>query len=378
MKLFFRVVVMYAALTVAVLFATRPVTFDLLYEAIAATIVFFRLFSRASMWLLPLFAGVVLFVGWRRIVARAHLIAYAVFGTVLLQVAFSFLKSSIPLVVPFYADPPLAAFDRWLHGGVDPWVYVYEWAQVLPIRALVPAYLLVWSVPAIALPLIIAVSDRDAERGARFMVLYVACWMVLGTVLALAGSSVGPVFYDALLGGDRFAGLGLALAESGVTETRIGLVQYYLWKGYSEQGIAFGSGISAFPSVHVGIAAVTALYLAERSRWLAVPGIAFLAVILLLSVYTGYHYAVDGYFSILFVLGLWAVLRRVRLTALAPRLTGGLRADREEAGARDGIAPRSAAFDAAQATRGRQSPPAKRPRPAGRPGVVVASRPPVG
>ncbi|SPH23380.1 hypothetical protein DEA8626_02444 [Defluviimonas aquaemixtae] len=314
MKIFFRVVVLYLVVTVIVMVMTRPVTSELLFEAIAATITFFTLFSRASMWLLPLFAGVVVMVGWRRFLAGAHLIGYAVFGSVLLQVAFSFLKCTIPLIVPFYADPPLADFDKWLHGGVDPWIYVHDWAKALPIHELLPAYLVVWAVPAIAMALIITVSDRDAERTARFIVLYVTCWFVLGNVLAVAGSSVGPVFYDALLGGDRFAALHTALEESGVKDTRIGLVQHYLWAGYAEQGIAFGSGISAFPSVHVGIATITALYLAERNRWLAIPGFAFLAIILLLSVYTGYHYAVDGYFSILFIFGLWAVLRRMRLT----------------------------------------------------------------
>ena len=36
----------------------------------------------------------------------------------------------------------------------------------------------------------------------------------------------------------------------------------------------------------------------------------FVGIILFLSVYTGYHYATDGYFSILAVLGFWVWLRR--------------------------------------------------------------------
>ena len=38
----------------------------------------------------------------------------------------------------------------------------------------------------------------------RFIALYFTCWVLLGTALAVAGASVGPVFYDALVGGDRF------------------------------------------------------------------------------------------------------------------------------------------------------------------------------
>ena len=74
-----------------------------------------------------------------------------------------------------------------------------------------------------------------------------------------------------------------------------------LWNVYVDHGQAFGSGISAFPSVHVAMAVVTSLYLAERSRWLAPVGIAFVAIILFMSVYSGFHYAIDGYASILVV-----------------------------------------------------------------------------
>ena len=310
----------YMVLTVVVMYLTRPVTADLLFEGVGATVMFFSRVAHLSTLLLPLFVAMPLVTGFRTFLSNAHLIGYAVFGSVLLQVGFSFLKCTIPMVVPFYADPALAAFDKWLHGGVDPWVVVHDWAQFLPLHELLPFYLTVWAVPAIALALIIAVSDRDPERTARFLILYVGCWVILGNVVALAGSSAGPVFYDALLGGDRFAGLHVALKESGVLDTRIGLVQRYLWAGYTEQGLAFGSGISAFPSVHVGIAAIVALYLAERSRWLALPGFAFLGIILLLSVYTGYHYAVDGYFSVLFIAGCWAMLRRVRLTDISTPL----------------------------------------------------------
>ena len=59
-----------------------------------------------------------------------------------------------------------------------------------------------------------------------------------------------------------------------------------------------GGGISAFPSMHAAMATLWAGYLVERSRWLAPIGLGFLAVILYLSVYTGWHYAVDGIASI--------------------------------------------------------------------------------
>ena len=144
----------------------------------------------------------------------------------------------------------------------------------------------------------------------RFAILHVVCWVGLGNVLALAFSSVGPVFYDRLLDTDRFAELLLALKTSGIEASRIGAIQANLWTLYIEEGQAVGSGISAFPSVHVGVATVFALYLMERSKWLAPIAILFLAMILFFSVYLGYHYALDGYASIIVIVAAWALLRR--------------------------------------------------------------------
>jgi hypothetical protein len=315
-KQFFRIVVIYVVVSFAITALMRDLTLDLFVQAGVATYQFGTVILKASTRLLPIFLVVPFIIGWRSFVTNIHLVIYAVLGSIFLQLGFTFFKSTIPMIVPFYADPWFASFDQWLHGGYDPWELVHQLDQYLPLARLLPVYLWIWTVPAVALILFIAITDRDQARTTRFIVLYLSCWLILGNVFALAGASVGPIYYDALLGGDRFAGLHAALASSGLADTAIGRIQHYLWVAYAERNVALGSGISAFPSVHVGIATITALYLAERSRWLAVPGFAFLAVILLLSVYTGYHYAIDGYFSLLFIFGLWVALRRLQTSDL--------------------------------------------------------------
>lgn len=312
MKLFFRLTLAYMAFSVLVTALSRDIGFELMSDAGIATLAFASVMMNAGIWVFPAIAVVPFVLGWRHFAGNLGQVGYAVFGSVIFQAAFSFLKSTIPFIVPFYADPPLAAFDRWLHGGIDPWVIAHRWAPVLPMERLFNVYLSIWTLAAIGFVVVIAMTDRDQQRIARHLVLFFAAWVVLGNLLALAMSSVGPVYYDALLGGDRFAGLTAALAGPPFAGSRISEAQGYLWAAYSESGMALGSGISAFPSVHLGVATMTALYMGERSRWLILPGVLFVAVILFLSVYTGYHYAVDGYFSILFMLGVWAVVRRVQ------------------------------------------------------------------
>jgi hypothetical protein len=57
--------------------------------------------------------------------------------------------------------------------------------------------------------------------------------------------------------------------------------------------------------MHLSMATLVALVLARRHRLLVAPAILFVAFILVGSVHLGWHYAVDGYASILGTLGLW-------------------------------------------------------------------------
>ena len=183
------------------------------------------------------------------------------------------------------------------------------------------AYLKVWSIPAIGLPILIVLTDSDRARMIRFLWLFFGSWFVLGNVIALIGSSVGPVYYDRLMGGDTFAGLTAALKSSGISDGPIGEIQNALWARYVGGGLDLGLGISAFPSMHVAVATITMLYLWERSKWLRVPGVLFLLSIDFLSVYSGYHYAVDGYFSFAaLLLGNWVLKRRMAPAADATLL----------------------------------------------------------
>jgi hypothetical protein len=251
---------------------------------------------------------------------RRHLpdIGLALLGSVLLQVAFSLIKTSIPLVVPFYADAPLAALDAWMHAGQDPWAMLHDSSVAVSALWAERIYTLYWVYPALLFPLFLVVADRDEERRRRYLLLYAGSWVVIGNLIALAGSSVGPVYHDALLGGDRFAALAGALDSSGIADSRIGTLQTLLWEARKTGGIQLGTGISAFPSMHVAIAAIMGLYMAERSRWLILPGLVCVLSVLHLSVFTGYHYAVDGYASVLLVaLAAWALRRSPQ-----PRLSG--------------------------------------------------------
>ncbi|MEM6728404.1 MAG: phosphatase PAP2 family protein, partial [Pseudomonadota bacterium] len=208
----------------------------------------------------------------------------AITATLMFHTSFTLIKTSIPAMVPFWADPLFADIDKWLHGGVDPWIIVYGWAAHLPMDVVLTAYMKWWSLPVLGFLILLATVDRDEARVRRFAILYAVAWIFCGHVLATLGSSVGPIYYDRLLGGERFADLVAAVEAGAVGGSTIQFIQGALWDLYAQEKQAFGSGISAFPSVHVSSTMVFALYVHERLPKIgAVLGTAMVAVILFLS-----------------------------------------------------------------------------------------------
>lgn len=77
--------------------------------------------------------------------------------------------------------------------------------------------------------------------------------------------------------------------------------QSYLWNLYENGMSGLGSGISAFPGVHVGLMTLNVLFFGGLSKVHAVIGAVYLMIIMASSVLLGWHYAIDGYVSALVV-----------------------------------------------------------------------------
>jgi hypothetical protein len=230
-------------------------------------------------------------------------------GTTLLCSSFILLKTAIPLVVPFWADPMLAAWDRALFGGVDGYVLAHDFAPWFEAEWAALLYMPVWAITMILFPTFVVLVERDRARKLRYLRLYVLCWVALGLITAALFSSAGPIYYEQVTDEPGFSELRARMAAVGFDQTAVRALQDGLWSAYeADDGQQLrGSGISAFPSMHVAVATLWACYLAERFRWLAPLGVAYAAVILFLSVFTGWHYAVDGIASALAVIAACAV-----------------------------------------------------------------------
>lgn len=215
--------------------------------------------------------------------------------------AYNTFKTNIPNLVPHYADPWLADFDEFLHGGA-PWRLLHA-LPPRPTSAIVDFfYSIAWFGQWFGVLLLVAIWEGRERK--RYLWALAFTTLIIGTLMAVAFSSVGPIFYDRFYGGDRFAELVSAL-EADDGPRSVPRFARYLLASYDEKVAAFGTGISAMPSMHVAIATLNALFLGGRDWRLGVAGGIFVAIIQFGSVYTGWHYAIDGYISIATVSAIW-------------------------------------------------------------------------
>jgi len=211
--------------------------------------------------------------------------------------AFSALKTAIPLVVPFYLDPGLSAFERSIFG-TDPWQITHallSWATPL-----IDHFYLSW-LPVMLVAFNLVLLSKPSAFKTRSLLTYILIWPIVGVVGAYALSSAGPIFHDAIFGGS--SGLLADLRREGATGT---LFAYnHLWSSYANRYETLAGGISAMPSMHISMACWLALSVSARfPRW-QWAGWLYFGLIWLSSVHLGWHYASDGAVGAACAVAIW-------------------------------------------------------------------------
>jgi hypothetical protein len=222
---------------------------------------------------------------------------------------FSSMKTLIPLIHPFSWDSRLERIDRWLHGGRAPW----EWLQPLlgsdAATTIVNFFYNAWLFIMLTVVCWQAFSAHHRVLRMQFLLCFVLTWSLLGTVLATLFASAGPCFYGRLPGyADAYAPLMHSLQDIAQRVPVWSLsVQEMLWEGYTTAGNTplAGGGISAMPSLHIATTLMMALLGWRLSRGLGVALTLLLVLIFAGSICLGWHYAIDGYVSLILTPPLW-------------------------------------------------------------------------
>jgi membrane-associated phospholipid phosphatase len=229
---------------------------------------------------------------------------------VVLMGTFTSVKNMLPEISGYIWDMALADLDAILHGGLDPWLLLTAlvsrpWA----LHAVEFVYASGWMVMIGLVPAIVALSPKLAAIRVRFFITYILCWILLGNLLAVATMSAGPAYFGEVTGDfERFRPLLDQVAANAGRLWSAFDIQRMLWHAYENDAASLGSGISAFPSLHVAMATLWAIVAFERSWKLGIAALVFLAFILVGSVALGWHYAIDGYASIILTILIWKVV----------------------------------------------------------------------
>lgn len=218
-------------------------------------------------------------------------------------------KSLIPVLHPYALDPFFAEWDRILHFGHYPHEFIVPLVEKLHLT-----YVLDWVYASWLVVMTLAIGynlfmDKVTHRRLCFLWSWLLSWIILGSFMAVAMSSVGPVFFHHFYPdlANPYAGLLAHLNAMGDQAFMFSSHTRALLMEWSESASPFTvNKLSAMPSMHVGIAWLLVLYArAMGGRKLLAAAILFFAAILIGSVYLGFHYAVDGYVSILVTSLLW-------------------------------------------------------------------------
>lgn len=147
-------------------------------------------------------------------------------------------------------------------------------------------------------------------RGPRIVLHYCASMIVLfylGRMLGVLNPVMGPAFYQP----DTFAYLdGSTTSEA--MRLVAGIMAAPVERAVDSGGILLG-GVSAMPSLHVAMVAVTAYWLWRAARWTALFTVPWVLMVWASTVLLGWHYALDGAGGLaLAAVSAWLVTRLLR------------------------------------------------------------------
>lgn len=247
---------------------------------------------------------------------RGDVFPYAVMGIVVLCCNSFFYvgKPLIPYLNPYHWDPELAAIDRAVHFGYYPHRLIVPMIDKMRLGYLLDTAYWAWLLVMFYVAGYNVFFDTNMRRRLQFIWVFLLSWIFIGFFLAVAFSSVGPIFYADFYSTspDIYADLKSHFMQGdGNLFVVAGNGYRFLMEWARNDKMLDPNAISAMPSMHVAIAVLIAFYARAFNRVLFALSLVFLALILLGAVYFGFHYAIDGYVSMALVALMWWGIGRI-------------------------------------------------------------------
>jgi hypothetical protein len=233
-----------------------------------------------------------------------------------LLASFNSFKQMILPLAGYGWDPMIAAADKALFLGHDPWRVTHAIFSSPQATVMIDRAYHGWFVPmSLGLVACAFMPASTYRLRTQYMLTYIAVWIVIGSIFAYLMPSAGPCFYEPLVGNsatfhDLIQSLHRTEAETGSVLTSLNNQQMLLELRNSDK-LIIGGGISAMPSVHNGLAVLFALGAFRLNRRAGYVVAAYAMMIWIGSIHLGWHYALDGLVAAAMTLVLWIVCGRI-------------------------------------------------------------------
>lgn len=226
---------------------------------------------------------------------------------------YSYLKAHIPALKTFQYDLAFYELDKWLHFGASPWEITHALLPNAYLTSFINLSYHSWFLFMWGMILFFVVRRDLLILRSQFLLSFMVSWLLIGGVAATLLSSAGPCFMH-LLNPEHNFYLPLMeklryqdqqLSDIGFIPIWALDVQNALWQRYTSLEGGIGAGISAMPSMHVTVSVLMALASYQLNRKLGYIMWGYMVIILIGSVHLAWHYAVDGYVSIILTILVW-------------------------------------------------------------------------
>ncbi len=241
---------------------------------------------------------------WQRIfTALPMLILIPIFFSL-----FTTAKNMIPIINPFSWDPFFVELESWLHFGYQPWELLHPILAFPIVTMVISFFYKLWFVTKFFVMYWQTFNVSRPHIREQFFISLLGIWIINGVILATWLSSVGPCYFGLAYPdlANPFAPLMEYLYSTDNLTAVFDLqAQEFLWQAYQGNAPVPFSGISAMPSMHVSLATLFVLLAWQYGTLVKTFFIYFLFFTLIGSVHLGWHYAADGYLSILTTIPIW-------------------------------------------------------------------------
>jgi len=238
----------------------------------------------------------------------------AVFISIFIS-TYSYIKILIPELNPYYLDNYLYNLDLWIHMGHSPWVLTHKIFFLPEITLAIDTLYSLWFIIVWIFLIGFIFSTNNDQLRNQFLLTFISCWLILGSLLAVILSSVGPCYVHLIDNSqNQYLELMSLLNNQGsILNERYSYtlgatyIQNVLWQIYQANSSGEGMGISAMPSLHVSMALLIALSSFPINKKLGYLMCFYALFIQIGSVHLGWHYAVDGYVSTILTVMFWYI-----------------------------------------------------------------------